>query len=477
MRKALCLTGLLAALAVGGTIGLNTAVNAAADRVTMTETTLQGNAAAAAGLQLHARMEYAEQLFWNIDCDLGGPLAPTTTYEFYISEQYSTGTNTDTGVHLESYLEYGLDYEKDAEEQQGLGKAFKQLADTIGPGEEAETTVYVKDYFDYYPLSMSVDIGGRFFNFTESEYLQYCPDGEAVVELSPEYDVELFAHLRQFFRIPVLPDQTVSISIGKHTNGHIGSMGSGSTDSDCFYMNTHSVVTPGMCYFTFSPLSEQGKLMDLSLIPGGYGLYALPWTAEGGVYGDTVQAHGDQLAMVYPLSTEAEILLLQLSDDGSALLLHTKENDRYILTVIDLATMTTRQKLDVCAWPEEDHGLGVYGSQTDGTRYFAAMPGYENFYLLVEENGQYTVKFSHPWDNELNMHHYFTDLCWNGETLAIGYSSHYRQGFPVQFGVAVYDADALLYTGTYGTSLHTGTAENFYSYYCQPAQAMQLRWK
>ena len=84
--------------------------------------------------------------------------------------------------------------------------------------------------------------------------------------------------LGRFFRIPVLQDEYVELGIDKNMDG----TGSGRSissvmEGDRFWMNVESVITDDTCFFWFGNRTDKDRLVDTSRIPGGYGVYMLPY--------------------------------------------------------------------------------------------------------------------------------------------------------------------------------------------------------
>ena len=103
---------------------------------------------------------------------------------------------------------------------EGLVLAYQELYAAVGPGEEKEKEIYLRDYMEFYPISVTADLPGTSFSSGSSRLW----DGE----MEPGTESYVAGKIGEFFKIPVLPDERWSISLGKNDSGLIQSMGSGS---------------------------------------------------------------------------------------------------------------------------------------------------------------------------------------------------------------------------------------------------------
>lgn len=120
-----------------------------------------------------------------------------------------------------------------------------------------------------------------FLAFYRSGFLHsLLPLGEAsrwVSNTEPGTETYVILGFRDFFKIPVIADEQVEISVSKGAGGRGISYGLKSTDSDSFSIRSESALTDDACYFTFTTRTVYGDIVDTNLIPGGYGIYRLPY--------------------------------------------------------------------------------------------------------------------------------------------------------------------------------------------------------
>ena len=137
-------------------------------------------------------------------------------------------------------------------------------------------------------------------------------------------------------------------------------------EGDRFWMNVESVITDDTCFFWFGNRTDKDRLVDTSRIPGGYGVYMLPYgplapDAEASAFygGNTNEVYTDQLTCFFPVDPETRIEHLGLTPDKTRLLLHTVENNIYYVTLIDCKTGDTLQKLAISDFEPEDNYVNI----------------------------------------------------------------------------------------------------------------------
>lgn len=449
-------------------------VYAARDNVSLTPTTLFGDEAAAHGARVHLQTTYDQRLFWDSVHTPGGD---TDTAYRYSSERIYTDrlfphdpitmmTETDAGI----YAVHGM-----LSAEGPLASAYESLFANLAPGTEGEREIYLKDYYEYYPLSISLELPGTSAWLAASEEIDYEPDPNG-----PEYAL---LQLRNYFRIPVLEGETLVLSAGKNESGNVANYGSNSTDSDAFYMNLISTLTDRACYFTFNTKTQEGHIVDTSCLPEGYGIYALPYeqgrkSADG--Y-DIISAKIDEFGLCYPLEPGISVLFLHTDEAQQNLLLHTIEGDGCYLTVIDIATMQQRQKLLVHAWDEEQFGWQL----CDEGDFLVLFATREDLVSVIErtEDGLYQVAFTCPVRGDDSLPWFSLAepaLAYNGEKLLLaGYPYDDAFGFRDTCNVflAVYDQTGMLYYGEYKNSLDVGLAADRYDFHLRAGEMLTVAWE
>ena len=459
MRRSLAffLVLLLAAI-----VGMGTALAAilpARDRVELTETVLYGDRAAAEGVAVRTRNTYDHYLFWDTVCALGEELAVDTDYTFSASQIRERTPVTYGGIIMNN--SFGLLSPDDpTADPTGLSAVYAQMMEEVQPSQKLRKEVYLKDYFTYYPLGGYLDLPASGLSWS----------GTFTTDTTPEPGTEEYLVLafQNFFRIPVLETETLELTLTANASGDVTVYGYGSGPGDSYYMSSQSVYTGDACYFTFDCHTQEGGMVDTSLIPGGYGVYRLPYLPEDApgpgtsleVGSRAARIKTDELAMVYPLDPEAVLLGLTLSPNQTKLLIHQRVENTYVLTVVDLADMTTLQRLEVADWPETSYGgWFLY----EGDDFLVPVLGWDRLVVLaLAEDGRYEIRFSAeatppPAEGEEPLYDLdqFAEMDYDGERLAVVRNlRHERYSYFIcDFSLAVYDPSGLIYFGEYANSL------------------------
>ena len=167
-------------------------------------------------------------------------------------------------------------------------------------------------------------------------------------------------------------------------------------------------------------------------------------------------------------------------------MLHAEENGKYVVTVIDVSTMKTLQKIEIMEW-DKDYGYQVYEDDdfiVSNIHKVQEEGKIEAVVLAENEKGEYEIAFiseiqnkNIPTFNTSNMY-----LAFDGKRLAMsGFLEDEKQGYRQTCNVflAVCDASGMQYYGEYRNSLETGYDPDSYYYHCQGYgwEPIVLRWK
>ena len=478
MKRIIAIALMLSLLSVGSFFMIGGIVNKERANVTIKENVIYGDKSYADGISVLITAQCNYHLFWNTSFTIGDQNTTTTDYEFYYDEQYKIGGMPYSGLGLDTDFEYGIDTSTPAEESTGLQKAYRELYDELEPGEEGKKTIYLQDYYTYYPVRISVNLPGVIWNGNSYEHLIY---------KNYENERAVWDKFNEFFKIPIPEDlPAFEISVSRHLKDSGAATGALGIDRN-FYFNVKSTYTDNRIFFSIGNKYDQKngedvKYVDTSLIPGGYGLYSFTFknvrnsTNTNGntttfYRGYETGVEADTLEMVFPLEQHAEVIFLTLSNDESKLYMFTKEYNSTYLTVIDIATMNEIQKIKITdaknfTFYEYDNCIVL-----NGWEYISVIEKKEDGLCELA----FTVSRMKEVNDINNQKGVATTMAFDGEKLVIidrtgdeMYPSLELCGFTV----AVYNNTGLVYYGEYESSLSISGSANEYEYNdrCRPTE-------
>ena len=470
MKRYIAVVLVLALLAIGSFCMVGGVVSQETENVTIRENIRFGDKSYAEGLTVFTKSHYDDHLFWHTSYTIGEDPHISTDYEFYYAEHYEQEPRIHQGLVLDPGFEYGFNMKIPADECVGLQKAYHELYDETPEGSRGTKMIRLQDYYDYYPVRVfSMDFPG--IRWQGHDY-----EGLAADAYKDERAV--WDKFNDFFKIPI-PEDLPAFEISITKQGNSVGIGSEGHDNDYYFSvrdtYTESRVFFSICNFIFGDRGTQ--YLDMSLIPGVYGLYSFTYKAVANadnthrstpLYYET-GIDVDSLSMVYPLEQHAEVIYLTTDDDESKLYMLTKEYGVTYLTVIEIASMTALQKIEITDAPH----FTVYEYDT-----CLVLLGWESISVIEKQaDGLCRLAFTVPRMKEVNDANFqkgvATVMAFDGEKLAIVdrtgdgvYPSLELCGFTV----AVYDSTGLVYYGEYENSLSTATSAYDYAFNCLPIE-------
>ena len=458
MRKALIAFCLLVALAVGGIIAIHADVNEVRDQVVITEEVLYGDKSAAEGLTILAEAELNDGVLnWNTTYTIGEEPKTHTDFEYVDHRRTRPVDYEPSGLMLSDARNYhSSDWTRsgDGSGLSGLDLAYWELMQDTPVGEEGERIIRVIDYYDYYPLQPELELPNYFMNYWFGEINQS-------VSLEQQENMEqVFQNLTDYWKIPVLPSETMSINLSRRDESGVGGWGSGTGNGVRYDMMAHTTVTDNACYFVMNNRATDDRIMDFSHVPGGYGIHMISYEYNPTESGTMVDP--DSLHMVYPLDEESRVLWLDHTEENDRLLLATLEgNGDTVLRVIECGSMKTLQELTI--YEAEQYETFLVADCMDDIVLFRSNNGWTTL-LEERDDGTYDVVIDIPVNEEQQASYGFHTVHWNGEKLVMACplsQADWQSGDNCGFNVAVYDKNGALFVGKYTSSLDTKT----YSYY------------
>lgn len=444
MKTALALLLALSILTGGLLAGGSSAVLEERDAVTIRAETLYGDPAAAEGIRVTTYTgDDQRHLFWRADLPADRPEETAITYAFSQlakRDDYPSGSDADLRLNLPNV---GLSSSHPLEAAElGPLAPLLEVARDAGADEDHPLTLRVGDYLDWLPLNVSVDWGGV-HNYSDEE--------------SPI--TRLF---RDYFRIPVPENLTAEVSVETGRNGEIyvyNCYTSGYYGLDCDLVEREDELL-----FIIAP-SDDAASLDVSQVPGGWGVYRLTSTGEDDA----------ALSTVYSIPSGGIALRLLENTDGS-LLLFTVEGDMVVLTTLDGETFAPTHRMEL--FPREDESAWVSCFRLEGGRL--ALFSFAGPFLVLAPQGaeswsvefqgdasiQYDMNCGPQYDDSLD-----TTLLYDGERLVMA-APFNGNWFGTSFYLAVYRPGGLAYLGSYTTSQPPGACRMLYSF--RPSQ--ELAW-
>lgn len=476
MKKVYALITALVLLSCSVVSVVAATINSERDQVVITENVLYGDRSYAEGLDIKTKNHLNYRLYWETDFAISNDSKANTKFNLYPRQKHenNSANRRHEGIFLDNGIEYGFYDDLPASEQKGIQKAYKELFDSAELGVEKSKKVYLKDYYDYYPVGVGFDL--PYTHWTGYEY------GD-VLKGEPYDALYVTEKFREYLKIPVLDSDTVTISVEKGEDGH--SYSTGTDEMGCFNLSAIGTVARkwGRCFFTIHNYkysdaknnTDEIEYVDTSLIPGGYGIYSFYYAG-----GDSASRTGiiaDKIETVFPLDSKTIVSHITMSKDDKQLLLFTVEDKSFYLTVIDIKTMKAAQKILI----KEEQGSGSVYEYDD----FIVADTENDITVISEKDGVYTVDFSVRKASFINekFHDIGVADCmdYKDDKLAIvGNCFEEDTGYELcDFFVSVYDKSGILYYGKYNTSLDLGRTNDTFISDCHPTDINPnlIKWK
>ena len=200
------------------------------------------------------------------------------------------------------------------------------------------------------------------------------------------------AELSKLFPLPVPEGLTLEIDYGSYPGGSSASI---SPDGGLRGYSSSALGADGSMYLVFY-VSYEGERLDAGRLPGGsWGVYRIAGSeSEGRLRLDLSEAEN-----IYPLEGGWEAARIAAGPEGEELLLFTVEGGALWLTVIETATHTAVQRLELMSAAEAaDCAGGLEGLVTApllrSGGLMALMPGGDTLVALRMDSGRCAESFA-----------------------------------------------------------------------------------
>lgn len=350
MRKALALllAAVLPLIGAAAVLGAQLVLRDREDAVTVEEEILFGTPEAAGDLQAVVGTHCGDNLSWLTSFSPGRTEEAEVRFSFFNAFTYTWDQSTASPLTVD-FASTGFggvywgdmeeaDWWADMEQEHFLVRPVRDVASRTGAGEERTEMVDLSDYYDVYPLYLSVNSG------TMGVYHSSVSAEEQVTE---------------FFSFPVPPGTTAEITVRRDETGALAEI---NCNQDGYFPAISAVYADESHAYLYFDREDGSPPLDVSRIAGGYGLYRMDYHPgeESVTYpdGSTVTGsdalHLDRIETVLPV--EGTIRQAVVAPDGERLLMLWEREGMLGLSVVEVKTDRLLQQLDLLPITE---GLGL----------------------------------------------------------------------------------------------------------------------
>ena len=328
----------------------------------ITEKTIVGDAAAAAGLSASFGMGLQNQLYWRNVYTYSGADDGADVQETAFSRKnpfpadkkgpvpsvrltgYMTSGNALDDILTDPAEGYPIRQELLAQVRQefftaGAAERGQEIKRALPADGETTQNLKLKDIFRYYPIEG--DLTGTSIWAASLDNAVYASENPA----------KLWQDINRFLRISIPETESSGFSVGKYPDGSLNfnyyqGKENCSQQEDHFDFRSIACSTPDAVYFTFNTHTDDGDVVDTSLIPGGYGIYRLPYDREKEIF------LSEKLETVYALDPEKQYTDIYASPDGAKLFLVSQaavgvKEVQATAEIIDVRTMQCDRREEI----------------------------------------------------------------------------------------------------------------------------------
>lgn len=473
MKRALVLAALLLLAAPVAFMAAVRQVDSRKENIVITESTLYGNPEAAAGLRLKMAFQWDGRLLWDTSYAVGS--GETENRFTYSDQRVDWRQSVSEIIYMDFVVNWGTAGTNGRSgpfdpENAPLSEVVRAVMERTKPGERRTETVFLREYYEYYPL---------FWQLDNDNYNVHYDSRSALTGDADDFT--------DFYSIPVSDKEILRVTLEKDEAGDVIDVqcvqlsGLGIMNRDAFGSQGayHAYVLYGSVNVDYQEESiRTGNYIEgIWPEPGeNYGIYYYPYT-NGANCDQTADLTIDpeQGRKVCDLKPGINLMDMELSETEDRLYLVTKEGQGCYLSAYDVEEtgLILRQKLFVRSEAEEQeapywcrlevHEEGTLMVWQDGSFAFAVLRGEEMKLWCLEQESVLGPLFSDNnwWD-------------FDGERLAI---ASYADAEKSQITLAVCTEDGLVYQGLCGHSMNMYPEEDEpYSLYRQSlSQSMKLR--
>ena len=463
MRKSLWIAVLVTVLCIGLGVTGFVRLNESGKQIQYEETVLFGDKSAINGLTVRHQLGAptgSGYLYWDTAYRPAEGISETD----YIYRE----KKLETPVENKEYLNIGvysgggihttgsIDLEKDGGE---WAPVLLDVAQHAGTELSYSEIVDLKDYFEYYPMSISVNIGT----------LQIYSDSGMW-----DSDVEQWMKILQNeFRIPI-PEKSgyVKVEMFKRTDGSVYAYSISPVESIPSF-STYSLITEKDCYLL---VERREKDVDSSRVKQYWAIYRIPYeTVEDAGSCEKTILHMEEMQKIASEDSGISFHKIRYDEKMDRIEIICGEGSglrQPTLMVFDVKTGETVQAMTLTESDDDTQIHEVYchddfivitmrDLRQDGRRWFTLLSRGADGRYQIEFEGDFPEK--EVTDNEIWLKiydpQYAVSMDFDGERLVMGaIVNGYLDGSkqPGLFQIIVYEAGELIFHGQYQSSLVIG---------------------
>ena len=478
MRKSIGITILLVVLCTCLSVMGFVRMNETGEQIQIEETVIVGDNSILDGLKVTQHLyDQGGQgyLYWDTVYRPGTEPSVKTDFTYTEKRREEPASEEYLSLMLYSGSSVGSSGILDLKETGGAwSSVLTDVAKRAGTKSEHKEWVNLKDYFDYLPLQINVNIG-------ELHHLHLGPR-----DSNPEPWIE---QLHEAFRIPVPDKCFAEITILKRSDGSVYHYGI-EMGRDLPELNGESIITDEYCYLIVTGKMADGSPLNTADGRSICGIYQIPYedaSAKTSIGTDqqTTVLQVEKMKKIASLESGMFISEVNYDEERERLeLVYIAEREKFQVELIAVDTKTGELLQTLTAiedlkggWVDDvftgENALLVSSSNGDG--YFFTL-------LSREEDGFYRKEFEVPFPKvtETGFHSSWTyprygmGVAFDGERLAVATVTGSLD--ECQFQLAVYEAGELVYQGKYTSSLGIGS-DIYSTMKPRESMAVEVNWE
>ncbi|MFR1724908.1 hypothetical protein [Emergencia timonensis] len=451
MKKTIAAAVMVFALALLALIAIYFYVNPQQDQVAIEETVLFGDTKAAEGLTFTTTAcdSCSRKLLWKTEYVVSEQPKTTTQFQRVKDDVYSPDADLDYIELEEDCFISSSDILSD-EIVRTLPEDHPVISDVASRttnGKTREETHRLREYYQYYPVKLSMDISG--------------------------INIDKASLHTDYFKIPVPADYSIKVTVKKDEKGKIIRYEMAPVHS-YFEPEIEGLFTTNGCFVALPDLKYEADhkstteedddswlyMKDLRLSQAMRGIHFVPFVAEENK-GNKLRADFDNAKLIVPLPSTSQVLRMQQSQDQKKIIVLLRERGELVLSVIDAASKKVLQRTPLQQISAQRNMNMI--KEKDGRLLIVADDG--QIHLLTQVRNQYRIEISGSLEQVVKRGEFsslpsYWSFDYDGENLALAtFSEPFDGRYPnCSVYVFLYGQSKLKYAGYYKNSLNKENA-------------------